>query len=110
MATIQDLAQQNQELQAKLLEYCDRSTQSTTQITKDVQTLNQRLNDTEKNIQAAIVTTINQALVHLQPALQVNNPFPQQQSPQAAPPAAQTSKVPKPHIKKFDRNPTKYAT
>jgi hypothetical protein len=37
MATPQDLAQQNQELQTKLLEYGDCSTATTTQITKDVQ-------------------------------------------------------------------------
>jgi hypothetical protein len=48
MATTQDLAQQNQELQVKLFEYRDHSTQATTQINKDVQTLNQRLNDMEK--------------------------------------------------------------
>jgi hypothetical protein len=65
----------------------------------------------EKNIQLAIATTINQALVHLQPVSQViNNPPPQQQSSQAASPATQTSKVPKHHIEKFDGNPTKYAT
>jgi hypothetical protein len=65
----------------------------------------------KKNIQLAIVTIINQALVHLQPVPQViNNPLSQQQPPQAVPPATQTSKVPKPHIEKFDGNPTKYAT
>jgi hypothetical protein len=30
--------------------------------------------------------------------------------PQATPLAAQTPKVPKPHIEKFDGNPTKYTT
>jgi hypothetical protein len=107
MATTQDLAQQNQELQAKLLEYHDCSTQATTQINKDVHALNQRLSDMEKNIQAAIITTINQALATQQP---VPPPVINIPPPQAAPPAAQTPKVPKPYIKKFNGNPTKYAT
>jgi len=62
----QELIAQNQELNTKLLEYRDCSTQSSTQITKDVQTLNQCLNNMEKNIQVAISTTITQSLVHLQ--------------------------------------------
>jgi hypothetical protein len=105
MATTPD--QKLQELTDKLVEYCNCSTQATTQVTKDVETINQCLNDLEKTIQATITTTITQAMA-LKPTSQVINIPPPQQ--QVAFPAAQTPKVPKPHIEKFDSNSIKYTT